>query len=234
MGDFCYTENMPNIIVKSNHPAYEARRNALPKTDRFNGAYYYSKDIEHIICPLLTTDRPINVLGIKECGGEDHMIVFVHHYVNVAKRYAWLAQYKDLIIVSSDSQADKVLRHFGKVIHLPLSVNTEEIKKHCVEKKTEDACFYGNPWGFRRQEIEELVPPEVHRFGSMPREKAWDIIAKYKYCYAIGLAAIEASVLRCRLRMSRYRYPNPAQAFPILDCKQAAGMLQRALEILER
>ena len=225
---------MANIIVSSNHPQYVARRNALPPTDRFNGAYYYSKDLENLVCPLLETKRPINLLGMKSCGGVDGMIVFVHQYVDVARNYAWLKQFNNLIIVSSDHRADRILRHLGKVVHLPLSVDTVEIAKHRVERKDQYACYYGNPWGFKRQEIHELVPPEVHRFGTMPREKAWDVIAHYQYCYAIGLCALEAQQLGCKLRQSRYRYPNPARSFPVLDCRDAAKMLQKALDLIDK
>ena len=60
-----------------------------------------------------------------------------------------------------------------------------------------------------------------------------DIIAQYKYCYAIGLCAEEAQVLGCKLKMSRYRYPDPEKAFPVLDCKDAAKMLQNELNKID-
>lgn len=220
------------VFVDHNHPNYVAKRNMLG-SGKFNGAYYYSQDIENYILPLIKTDRPVNTIGIKDCGGTDRMIVFVHHYLHPEK-YAWLKKFKDVIIVSSDLEANKVLKNFGTVIHLPLSVNTEEIAKHKVKKKTQDACYYGNQWAFKQKELKELVPPEVHRFGEMPRERAWDVIAKYKRCYAIGLCAIEAQVLGCKLEMSRYRYPDPEKAFPVFDCKDAAKMLQKELDKIDK
>lgn len=223
---------MSIIIADHTHPAYVKKWENLT-TGKYNGAYYYSQDIVRLIIPNVQTDRPWNTIGIKECGGEKRMIVFAHNYLH-PEQYLWVKWYRDAIIVSSDSEAEKVLSRYARVIHLPLSVDTEEIAKHRVKKKTQDACYYGNPWGFKKQEINELVPPEVHRFGEMPREKAWDIIAQYKNCYAIGLCALEAQQLGCKLKMSRYRYPDPEKAFPILDCRDAAKMLQAELDKIDR
>lgn len=228
-----YNQDMNNIIVRADNPNYLAKWNGLDKASKYNGAYYYSHDIEKYIVPLIKTKRPINVIGIRECGGEDNMLVFVHHYLNVREKYQWLSKYRNVVIVSSDYEADKELARYGTVIHLPLSINVDEVAKHRVKKKTQKACYYGNPWGFKRKEIAELVPPEVHRFGTMPREKAWDIVAQYRECYAIGLCALEAQVLGCRLKMSRYRYPDPEESFPVLDCKEAARRLQVALDSID-
>ena len=222
---------MAKVIISHNSPNYVRKWEALEE-GKYNGEYYYSQDIEKYIAPELKTNRPINTIGIKSCGGRDHMIIFAHNYL-YPERYSWLLNYSDVIIVSSDSKAEKILERYGKIIHLPLSVPVDEIKKHCVKKKTQEACYYGNPWKFKQREIAELVPPEVHRFAEMPREKAWDIIAQYKYCYANGLCAEEAQVLGCKLKMSRYRYPDPEKAFPVLDCKDAAKMLQNELNKID-
>ena len=67
-----------------------------------------------------------------------------------------------------------------------------------------------------------------------PRDHtAWDVVSDYADCYAIGLCAMEAQVLGCHLKMSRYRYPEPEKSFPILDCECAAKLLQEALDMLE-
>lgn len=222
---------MNKIIVKSDDVNY-LRAWEMLSSGKYNGAYYYSQDIENYIIPNIKTDRPINLIGTLACGGEDSMVVFVHHYLNVREKYSWLRRYNDIIIVSSDYDADKELLRYGRVIHLPLSVNVSEIAKH-RKKPTQKACFYGNQWGFRRKEISELVPPEVPRFGEMPREVAWDVVSDYADCYAIGLCAMEAQVLGCHIKTSRYRYPEPEKSFPILDCECAAKLLQEALDMLE-
>lgn len=218
------------IIVNYQHPNYLAKWNALP-SGKFNGAYYYSQDIENYILPHIQTERPVNTIGIHDCGGENDMIVFVHHYLH-PENYKWLKRFKNIIIVSSDYEADKVLKGFGNVIHLPLSVPVAEVAKH-KKKKTQNACYIGNPWSFKQQELRELVPPEVHRFGEMPREQLWDVMAEYKIVYAIGLCAIEAQVLGAKLEMSRYRYPDPAKSFPVLDCGDAGKALNIAIKRIE-
>lgn len=223
---------MGRIIVKHDNPNYLAKWRALPEGSRYNGAYYYSKDIEKYIVPNIKTDRPINVIGVRGCGGKHRMIVFIHHYLH-PEMYDWLKRYRDIIIVGSDKEFLEKLSHLGKTIHLPLSVNVEEIEKHKVKKKTKDACYMGNPWKFKQQELSELLPEDVDKFPPMPKEQLWDEVAKYKYCYAIGLCAIEAQVLGCKLKMSRYRYPHPAKSFPVLDCKDAAKILQEKLDEID-
>ena len=222
---------MSKVYIHYNDINYVRKWENLP-SGKFNGAYYYSRDIEEHLAPYLTTKRPINVIGTVCCGGVDHMVVFIHNYLN-SKAYGWLSRYNDVIVVSSDYNVEDEILKNHKVIHLPLSVNVEEIAKHKVKKKTEDACYMGNQWVFKKQELAELVPPDVHRFGEMDREKLWDIVAKYKYAYAIGLCAIEARVLGCRLKMSRYRYPDPEGKFKVFDLREAAVCLQEAIDILE-
>ena len=223
---------MSKVTIHYNDVNYVRKWADLP-SGKFNGAYYYSRDIEEHLAPLLTTKRPINVLGTICCGGVDHMVVFIHNYLN-PKAYGWLKRYNDVIVVSSDYNVEDEILKNHKVIHLPLSVNVEEIAKHKVKKKTKDACYMGNQWVFKKQELAELVPPEVHRFGEMEREKLWDIVAEYKYAYAIGLCAIEARVLGCRLKMSRYRYPDPEGKFKVFDLREAAVCLQEAIDIIEQ
>lgn len=219
------------IISHVRHPNYVAKREGLTY-GRYNGAYYYAQDIENIIIPLVKTDRFWDLLSIKAVGSENHSIAFCHNYLH-PEAYDWYKKFSDVIFVISDRNFIEPMMKHGKVILLPLSTDVATVKKYRVKEKDQDACFMGNMWGFRKQEVSELVPPEVHRFGEMPREELWSVVAHYKYVYAIGICAIEAQVLGCRLKMSRYRYPDPEKSFPIFDCRDAAKCLQEALDTLE-
>lgn len=230
---FCYNSSMGKIFIHNNNIDYVRKWEAL-ESGKWNGGYYYSMDIENHIAPKIETDRPINVLGVKTCGGTNRMLVFIHNYLD-ASDYFWMRKFDDVIIVSSDYNVEKPLLDVKlRVIHLPLSVNVAEVAKHKITKKTQEECYVGNQWAFKKQELQELVPPEVHRFGEMPRERMWDTIAKYKYVYAIGLCAIESRILGCRLKMSRYRYPDPEEAFKVFDLDEAAQCLNEGLKIMER
>lgn len=224
---------MNKIIVKHDHPNYLAKWRALPEGSRYNGAYYYSHDIEKYIVPNIKTDRPINVIGVRGCGGKDRMIVFIHHHLH-PEMYDWLKKYKDIIIVTSNEEFGKQLTHLGTVIHLPLSVNVEEVLKHKVDKKTKNACYFGNPWKFKKGDLEKFVPKNVDTFPPMSKEELLSKVAEYKECYAIGLCAIEAKILGCKIKKCDSRFPYPNKVFKVLDCKDAAKILQEKLDEIDK
>lgn len=223
---------MSRVIVDTNNANYKSLYDNLGDNSKHNGLYYYAKTIEKYIIPNVQTDRPWNTIGLQPCGGEDRMIVFVHNNLTTDKSYMWLNRFQDVVCVSNvRKSADSVLQ-YGHSIYLPPSVNVEEVKALAKGiRKNQDACFAGNPWPAYREEIDKYVPPEVHRFGTMPREKFLPIVAHYRKCYAIGCTAVEARALGCEILKRSDTY-DPDD-FPLLDTADAAKCLQEALAIID-
>lgn len=198
-----------------------------------NGVYYYSNEIVENIIPLMKTDRPWDTLGMKGVGSYDRAIVFIHHNLNFDSVYKWLKRYKDLILVVSSWTTYAAAQDAGyKVIFLPLSVDVDYVKKFKTDK-TKKACYAGNRWKFKADDISKYVPDGVDfPPKDLPREELLKFIAPYKQCYAVGRCAIEAKVLGCDIKVCDSRYPDP-KFWKVLDNKDAAKILQRELDKIE-
>lgn len=213
------------MVISHEHPKYKARWNELG-ADRFNGAYYYSKEIVKYIIPRVKTDRPwvtINVEG--EC--EDRAIVFIHNNL-YPERYEWLKKYKDLVLVCGVPETVDKVKHLGTALYLPLSIRKEDIEKYRTEK-TRDTAFAGR----ERKRTGFTVPRGVDILEGMPREKFLEELAKYRNVYAVGRTALEARYLGARVLPYIQRFPDPTLWEPI-DSEEAAEILQKKLDVIER
>lgn len=222
-------------IIDTTDPNYIAYcKNFHPKgSGAHNGAYYYSKEIVKNIIPNVKTARPWDTLGMKFLRTNDHSIVFLHHNINHEKTYQWLRNYKDLILVCSTKATwdwARTVKESG-VIFLPLSIDVEYVSQFKTEK-TKEACYAGNPWRFKKDDLERYIPEGVDfPPKNIPREELLKFIAPYKVCYAIGRSAMEASVLGCEVRNCDSRYEGVE--WPALDNKEAALLLQESLCLLD-
>lgn len=216
------------MIIDHNHPEYIARRKKLGK-GKYNGCYYYSKEIVENIIPRVKTKRDWNTIGRDVEGMHDGMIVFLHDN-STPWNYDWLKNYKDLVLVCSSEYTQKSVIYSGKTILLPMSVDTEYVKQFRTEK-TKDTCFVGNVWV--RANTTTRIPDNVDFFSALPREKLLKEVAKYKKCFAIDRCAIEAKVLLCELLPleTRYGCDNIGQ---VLDNSQAAEILQAELDKIDK
>ena len=212
-------------IISHTHPAYKLKWRACGNA-KYNGAYFYSKEIVRNIIPLVDTDRnwiTVNIKGI----GCDHAIVFVHNNLH-PENYEWLAQYKDLIIVCGIPETMDKVKHLGKVIYLPISVDVEQVKKYAKGKKTHDTCYAG-----RRAKRRLLnLPNDVTMLEGMPREMLLEKLATFSKVYAVGRTAIEAKILGCEVLPYDPRFPDPDR-WEILDNKDAAKILQAELDKID-
>lgn len=210
---------------------YKGYRKAFSQ-GRHNGAYYYAKEIEENIVPLVKTDRNWDLLGMKFTQHYAHSIVFLHHNLNFDSTYKWLKRYDDQILVASSWTAYAAAQDAGhKVIFLPLSVDVSFVEQFKT-KKTKDACYAGNRWKFKDDDIKKYVPDGVDfQEVDLPREELLKFIAPYKKCYAIGRCAIEARALGCKIMKCDSRYEP--DDFPILDNRDAAEILQRELDKID-
>ena len=215
------------IIIDHTHPDYIKLRRKTGK-GKFNGCYYYSKEIVDNIIPRVRTWRGWNTVGKDIDGVQDHMIIFLHDN-STPWHYEWLHKYKDLVLVCSSKYTRDSVIYSGHTVLLPMSIDTEYVKKFRT-KKTKDTCFVGNIWV--RENTRSTIPDKVDFFSAMSRTKLLKEVAKYKKCLAIDRCALEAKVLGCELLEldTRYHCDNVGE---VLDNREAAKILQRELDKID-
>lgn len=205
------------MIISHDSPGHKKLNN----TSRWNGAYYYSKEIVENIIPRIRTTY--NWMTINTNEAADHTIVFVHNNLH-PEHYDFLKQYKDLILVVGVPETAPKVAHLGKTIYLPLSVDVEYVKQFRT-KKDKEVCFVGRPNKF------EGTKAEGDYIGGCPREELLKRLAHYKQAYAVGRCAIEAKILGCEVLPYDPRFSNP-YIWSILDNAEAAAILQHELDAL--
>ena len=213
------------MIIDHTDPKYILRRDAIGK-HRYNGAYYYSKEIVKNIIPAVDTDR--NWITVRVPGaGYDHSIIFVHDNVAFERTYDYMREYDDVIYVVSLPDMVERAEKFGKTILLPMSVDVKYVKSFKT-KKDRDTAFAGrDEWrgGLTLPEGTDLVE-------MLPREEFLSQMARYKNVYAVCRVAIEAKVLGCKVLPFHPRFPDPDE-FKILDNAEAAKILQKQLDEID-
>lgn len=210
------------MVISHTHPAYVARWSTTGQ-DRWNGAYYYSKEIVENIIPLVNTDRNWITINIPEAGGCDHSIVFIHNNLH-PELYDWLKDFHDLILVCGVPETCAKMAHLGTPIYLPLSVDVEDVSQYYCQK-TQDVAFIG-----RRPKRRGITFPEnTHIIEGLPRSELLKRMAAYEKVYAVGRTAVEAKILGCEILPYDPRFPDP-ERWQILDNKDAAVILQKLLD----
>ncbi len=212
------------MIIDHNNLLFRQRWEGM-RSNRYNGAYYYSKEIVDNIIPNVKTDRDwitVNVPG--QC--RDGAIIFVHNNLQ-PEHYNWLKGFKDLVIVCGVPETMEKVKHLGMPIYLPLSVNVDYVKQFKTEK-TKEAAFVG-----RKSKRDNLVLPNgIDFIEDLPRPELLKRMAEYKEVYAVGRCAIEAKILGCKVKPYDPRYPKTSR-WKVLDNKDAAKILQGQLDALD-
>lgn len=214
------------MIITYMDPEYTQRRRMLTQSGKQNGAYYYSMEICNNIIPLVKTVRPWVTVNTGQAF--DNAIVFIHNNRN-PKNYDFLKKYKNLILVCSIPETCEKVKHLGTPIYLPLSVDVDYVRRF-RRPKDRDACYYG-----RRAKIAYdgvKLPPGTPVIAGRERPNALSTVARYRKCYAVGRAAIEAKILGCDVLPYDPRYPDP-EMWQILDNRDAAKMLQEKLDEID-
>lgn len=211
------------MIISHKDKDYEARRWAI-SVNRYNGAYYYSREICGIMIPRVKTDRSWVTVNTRRA--VDHAIVFIHNNKH-PENYEWLNVYRDLVLVCGIPETCEKVAHLGKAIYLPLSVNVAEVEAYRAEK-TKEAAFVGRP----AKRLGVSFPERVDHLEGMPRRKLLAEMAKYKRVYAVGRSAIEAKILGCEVMPYDERFPDPDR-WQILDTRDAARILQNQLNLID-
>lgn len=210
------------MIIDHNSKQYQRRLRRLG-ADRYNGAYYYSKEIVDNIIPFVKTDRNwITVYPYSHI--PDHSIFFVHNNQNEII-YNFVRRYQDVVLVCGIPETAEKMRHYGKVIYLPLSVDVDYVSSFKRDKKYDSPAFFG-----RESKSNGLI--NTLCFSGMPREEMLVAMAEYKQVYAVGRTAIEAKILGCEVLPYDKRFPNPSR-WGVFSNKDAAKLLQEKLEKIE-
>ena len=217
------------MIIDHTHPLYAAKRRKLVGGNQYNGAYYYSKDIVKYIIPNVKTKRNWVTIRLPEMKDHpDHSIVFIHNNRN-PNYYRYLKEYKDCVLVCGLESTAKIMRFYSdKVIYLPLSVDVKSVEKYKVKKKTKEMAFAGRMIKLYHAPI----PKDCDILTEMPQTQLIKEMAKYKKIYATGRTAIQAKILDCEIGVHDRRFPDPS-VWKVVDCKEAAKMLQLKLDIID-
>ena len=218
------------MIIGINDPKYIAKRDELGK-GKFNGAYYYAREIENNMLPLIKPNK-MNWVLVNNGDIPDNSIVFIHTnfkegFESISKS---LKGKKNLVLVCSIPETEKYCREngLGETILLPMSVDVDYVKKFRTDKSRETALC-GNLWAFRHKDILGNVEAGTHILADMPRDELLAEMAKYKRVYATDRVAMEATILGCEVLYYDTRYPK-GLVWPTLDNKDAAKMLDAELD----
>ena len=217
------------MIIDHNHPLYKAKWKTLGE-NKYNGAYYYSKEIVKNIIPNVKTDRNWITIRLSEMKEHpDHSIIFIHNNKN-PNYYEYLRDYKDCILVCSLPSTAENLSYFGKTIYLPLSVDVDYVKKFRVKEKTEDIAYAGR--SIKLNYFNNRVPDGTKVLSNMTQPHLLREMAKYKKIYASGRTAIQAKILGCEVLPHETNFPD-SRFWKVIDNKEAAKMLQKMLDEID-
>ena len=212
------------MIIDHDNRHYRYKWNRMG-TARFNGAFYYSKEIVKNIIPNVVTDRnwmTVNMQGI----GVDHSIVFVHNNLH-PERYEWLRKFDDVVLVCSLKETCERVAHIGRPIYLPLSIDVKAVRQFRLKKEDRHGiAFAGRP---EKRTLDGIVLPQVDIIENKPRQEFLKTMAHYEFIFAVGRTAIEAKALGCRLLPYDRRFPKTS-VWKVLDNRDAAKILQERLD----
>lgn len=212
------------MIIDHDNPAYRKRWERAGG-NRFNGAFYYSKEIVKNMIPWIKTDRNWITINIPECGC-DHAVVFIHNNLH-PDHYEWLKKYDDLILVCGIPETVEKVGHIGKAIYLPLSIDVETVRQY-ASGKSKKTAFVGRR--AKRKGID--LPKDIDYIEGLPRTKLLRAMAEYENVYAVGRTAIEAKALGCNVLPYDPRFPDPSR-WRVIDNREAARMLQAKLNEID-
>ena len=208
------------MIIDHNSPYYQRPQHA----GRYNGAYYYSKEIVENIIPKVSTDRSWLTINAKDAPVPSGTIVFIHNNKN-PDLYSWLKGKKDLILVCGIPETMDKVRHLGTPIYLPISIDVDYVKQFRAHK-TRDVCYAG------RASKKENLPDGVDLLQGLPRDDLLERMARYRSVYAVGRTALEAKVLKCKILPYDERFPD-VKRWNVIDNSEAAEMLQLELNNID-
>lgn len=209
------------MIYDHNSPGYQKVYQQMG-AGRWNGAYYYSKELVENIIPKVETDRDwvtIYVLGMF-C---DHSVYFIHNN-NSQAMYAPIKRYDDVLLVCGVPSTVPKVERYAKAVYLPLSVDVDYVRQF-KRRKTRGRAYVGRAGKRRKFEFDS----DVAFLEGMPRDELLEEMSRYRQVYAVGRCAIEAKALGCEVLPFDPRYPDPS-LWKVMDNSEAVPILQGILD----
>lgn len=217
------------MILDHTDADYIKARDRIGK-HRYNGAYYYSKEIVKNIIPYVHTDRNwVTISASEKC--LDHSIFFVHNNMNFEEHYEYTKKYKDVVYIVGLPDMVERAEKFGETIYLPLSIDVEYVKRFKRKFRHKKAALVGRPVS-RWMEKGYIIPNGIDILSGMPRDELLTKMSDYEQVFAIGRCAIEAKVLGCEVLPFHPRLMNP-DLWKVLDNRDAAKILQKKLNEID-
>ena len=192
-----------------------------------NGAHIYSELICKYFVPNIKTERNWVTINVNKC--LDNSIVFIHSNLNTVKKYAYLKNYKNLILVCSQPSTCRAVENLGRAIYLPLSIDVDYVKSFSnIHDK--EICYAGRR---TKNGCDELARRRVEFLSDIPHAELLRRMAHYRYVYAVGLTALEAKILGCNVLPYDSRYPDP-NVWVVKDIKQMIPVLQKLIDNIDK
>ena len=120
------------------------------------------------------------------------------------------------------------VRKYGRTIYLPLSIDIDYVRGY-REPKTKEICYAG-----RANKIhKDKVPQGVEFLQNRTHPDMLRELSRYKKVYAVGLAALEAKALDCKILPYDPRFPDP-DVWVLRDIKDMVPELQKKLDLAEK
>lgn len=199
-------------------------------TGKENGAYYYAREIEENILPVIDLHEFILTAGATLYIAKDipdGAVVVCHDNRSTRQSYGHLFNKGITWICSKQSTVEALVSYGEHGVYVPLSIDTEYVKQF-KRKKTEDIAYVGNSWAFKREYLNAL-PANVEQLSGMDRVKLLQEMAKYKRVIAEGRCLMEAQVLGSKTEVPKY--DNAESVFvKALDNRQTIPEWTTALE----
>ena len=189
-----------------------------------NGAHIYSELICKFFIPNINTD--MNWITINVGKSVDNAIVFIHSNLNTEKRYGFLKNYKNQLLVCSQISTCKAVENLGTPVYLPLSIDTNYVKQFYQVTKDRYCCYAGRR---AKTDTETMRKHQIDILADMTHEELLSRMAHYHYVYAVGLTALEALCLGCNLLPYDQRFPNTS-VWKVKDCRSMIPELQKIID----
>lgn len=218
------TDDKAVMIISHEHPDYQFRWKHSAE-NRWNGAFYYSREIVDNIIPKVTTERNWVTINIPERGCSNS-IVFIHNNQN-PELYKHLLRYTNMVLVCGIPETVPKMEWLGKSIYLPLSIDIEDVRQYRT-RKTKGTAFVGRP----NKREHYRFPRGTDFLEGMPRPLLLERLAEYRRAFAVGRCALECLALDVEVLPYDERFPDPSR-WQLLDNSEAAEILQKKLDIID-
>ena len=191
-----------------------------------NGAHIYSELICKYFVPNIVTGMNWNTINVHK--SMDNSIVFIHSNLNTVKRYGFLKDYKNQLLICSQQSTCRAVENLGTPVYLPLSIDVDYVQQF-ITTKDRYCCYAGRR---AKADTETMKKNGIDILADLPHDELLKRMARYHYVYAVGLTALEAKCLNCNVLPYDQRFPNPA-VWKVRNIKDMIPVLQNIIDIYE-